>query len=162
MNAVSLDHTFDQAISLHVRRVDFTAGTEQFERSSDTYDGWKPDRRACAGKSAPFCLRRRKADMVAGDPDVAGKGEFDSAGANVTVQAGDDDLRQGFDRIESLVCEPDQVQNLILGKLSPQCRRQNARRKAFGSRAGERQDLDLGVRGQIARYRPQCEKQITG
>ena len=85
--------------------------------------------------------------MIAGDPDVAGKGEFDGAGAHVTVQAGDDDLRQGFDRIEGFVSEPDQLQNLILGKLSAQRRRQNARRKAFGSLAGERQDLDLGVRG---------------
>jgi len=44
--------------------------------------------------------------MIAGDPDVAGKGEFDSAGAHVTVQAGDDDLRQRFDRIEGFVGQP--------------------------------------------------------
>ena len=45
--------------------------------------------------------------MIAGDPYVAGKGEFDSTGANITIQPGDDDLRQGFDRIEGLVGQPD-------------------------------------------------------
>jgi len=100
--------------------------------------------------------------MIAGDPDVAGKGEFDGAGAHVTVQAGDDDLRQGFDRIEGLIGQPDQSQNLILAELSPQRRRQNACREAFSPVAGERQDLDLGVRGQIVRYCLQRQQKIPG
>ena len=100
--------------------------------------------------------------MIAGEPDIAGKREFNSAGTNVTVQAGDDDLRQGFDRIEGLVGQPDQSQNLILAELSPQRRRQNACREAFSPVAGERQDLDLGVRGQIVRYCLQRQQKIPG
>src|SRR5258705_4038025 len=106
MNVVPRNHTFDQAVSFHFSGVDFTTRAEQFERSSGTYDIWKPDWRACAWKSDPFCLRRREVDMIAGDPYVAGKSEFDSTGANITIQAGDDDLRQGFDRIEGLVGQP--------------------------------------------------------
>ena len=100
--------------------------------------------------------------MIAGDSDIAGKGEFDRAGAHVTVETGDDDLRQGFDRIECLVGQPDQSQNLVLGKLSPQRRRQNARREAFSPFAGDRQDLNIGARGEVVRCCPQRQQQIPG
>src|SRR6266700_4019773 len=57
-NAVSRNHKFDQTVSLHFSRIDLTARAKQLECSSGTHDIRKPDRRACAGKSAPFCLRR--------------------------------------------------------------------------------------------------------
>jgi len=57
MNVVA-DHTFDQPyVPFQWRR--FHDSCRAFERSSGTYDIWKPDWRACAWKS-PFCLRRRR------------------------------------------------------------------------------------------------------
>ena len=115
-----------------------------------------------AGKPAPQCLGQREGRVRGGEAHVARQRQLGRARARRPVERGDDDLREGLERIEETVARAHQLEDLLLGIARPHRRVQNAHREELSAAAGDDDGLSLLVAGQPIRDPLQRRQDLSG